>query len=164
MPTQSAAKLLQVSFELSLKWAHTPEVLTISYKGIPMKRLLLIALLVLSSAPAYAEWVQIDKTNDGMTIYIDPDTIRRKGNLVKMWKLFDHMTMQTKSGVSFFSIKGQDEFDCSGERSRVLAATFFRDNRGRGMVVGSISDEGKWQPVEPESVGQVLWEFACGKK
>ena len=52
-----------------------------------MTRLLLIALLVLSSGPAYAEWVAIGSTDDGMTAYADPDTIRRKEEMVKMWVL-----------------------------------------------------------------------------
>ena len=47
-------------------------------RGIRMTRLLLIALLVLSSGPAYAEWVAIGSADDGMTAYVDPDTIRGK--------------------------------------------------------------------------------------
>ena len=35
-----------------------------TYRGIHMKRLLLITLMVLSSGPAYAEWVAIEKNNN----------------------------------------------------------------------------------------------------
>ena len=39
-----------------------------------------ILLLLLSSGPAYAEWVDVGDNNEkGMTVYIDSDTIRRKG-------------------------------------------------------------------------------------
>ena len=55
-----------------------------------MTRLLLITLLLLSSSPAYAEWVKIgDQDQLGMTVYADRETIRRKGALVKIWQLLD---------------------------------------------------------------------------
>ena len=47
------------------------------------RRLFLITLLVLSSSPAYAEWVEIGGNDQiGMTTYADPGTIRRNGDLV----------------------------------------------------------------------------------
>jgi hypothetical protein len=59
---------------------------------------LLITLLVLSSGPAYAEWVKIDEI-DPYTLYVDPDTIRRKGDLVKMWQVYDFKAVQTGEGA-----------------------------------------------------------------
>jgi hypothetical protein len=52
----------------------------------------LTILLLLSSGPVYAEWVSIGDTDSGMMVYVDPDTIRRKGDLVKMWLLLDYKT------------------------------------------------------------------------
>ena len=40
---------------------------------------LLLTLLLLSSRPAYAEWVKMNE-NDTFTVCVDPDTIRRKGD------------------------------------------------------------------------------------
>ena len=128
-----------------------------------MTRLLLITLLLLSSSPAYAEWVVVDKNDDGTT-YIDPDTIRRKGNLVKMWHLFDYKTTRIVAGNLSLSSKAQSEYDCAEERFRGLAYTDFLFNMGRGMVTNSSLNEEKWQPVQPRSVGEALWEAACGKK
>ncbi len=57
-----------------------------------MKRLLLITLLVLSHGPVYAEWVAIEKNHQLsalQTVYVDPTTIRREGNLVALWQLTD---------------------------------------------------------------------------
>ena len=70
--------------------------------------MLLIVLLVLSSGAAYAEWVAIGSTDDGMAIYADPDTIRRKDEMVKMWILFDFKATQTVAGHLILSIKGQE--------------------------------------------------------
>jgi hypothetical protein len=130
-----------------------------------MTRLILIMLLVLSCGPAYAEWVEVSANkNAGVSAYADPDTIRRKGDLVKMWSLFDLNTTQTARGNSYLSIKALHKFDCADNRSRALAHTKFSGNMGHGAEVSSNSDEGKWAPVAPMSVGQELWKVACGKK
>ena len=64
----------------------------------------LITLLLLSSGPAYAEWVDVGGNESGMTVYVDSDSIRQKGNLVKMWQLYDYKTVQTRAGTSFCQV------------------------------------------------------------
>jgi hypothetical protein len=132
-------------------------------RGSRIQRLLLITFLMLSSGPAYGEWVEVYKKADG-TAYGDPDTIRRKGDLVKMWTLHDFKTMQTMAGHSFLSLKGQAEYDCAEERYRPLEFIEFSGNMGSSTVVSKDSTEQEWRPVAPGSVGQGLWKFACGKK
>jgi hypothetical protein len=129
-------------------------------------RLLLIALLSLSSGPAYAEWVLFSETQTGLTVYVDPDTIRREGDLVKMWQLLDYKTIQTVAGDSFLSSKTQSEYDCAGERMRVLEFMNFSGNMGSGSdnVVSIVADEKTWIPIVPESPGKRLWKVACAKK
>ena len=130
-----------------------------------MKRLIVITLLVLSSSPAYAEWVKVSDSDEaGMTVYVDPATIRRNRNLVKMWQFYDYKTVQTVAGIGFLTVKEQWEFDCAEGRRRVLALTEFSGNMGSGTEVYTNSEVGKWQPVAPSSIGQLLWKFACGKK
>jgi len=61
-----------------------------------MTRLFLITLLVLSHGPVYAAWVAVEKKEkllEPHTVYIDPDTIRREGNLVTLWQLTDFQWM-----------------------------------------------------------------------
>ncbi len=128
-----------------------------------MKRLLLVTLLLLSSGPAYAEWVELSQ-GGGATIYFDPDTIRRKGDLVKMWSFNDYKTVQILAGVSVLSLKIQREYDCTEVRERMLAMTAFSGNMGSDKVVGPSITEQKWVPVEPGSIGHTLWKAACAKK
>jgi hypothetical protein len=129
-----------------------------------MTRLLLILLFFLSSGPAYAEWVEIRETDYGMTVYADPVIIHSKVNRVKMWGLYDYETVQTIAGDSFLSSKSQHEYDCEEERDRLVAFTRLSGNMGSGAVVFSNSDEQQWEPVQPNSIGQTLWTFACGKE
>ncbi len=127
----------------------------------------LITLLLLSSGPAYAEWVAVS-VSEGLGVYaayFDPDTIRRKGDMVTMWSLLDFKTIQkTEAGDSLLSLKGQSEYNCAEERDRTLAVTLYSGNMGNGNVVFSSAGEGKCEPVVPGGVGQILWKFACGKK
>jgi hypothetical protein len=126
---------------------------------------LFITLLVLSSGPAYAEWVLASGNDDaGLTVYVDPATIRRKGNLVKMWQLHDYKTVQTVAGDSLLSFKRYNEYDCVEERTRMLAYTWFSGNMGSGKVVYSTPDEQEWEPVTPRSINRTLWKVACGKQ
>ena len=123
---------------------------------------LFFILLVLSSAPAYAEWVEVGITDEA-TVYADPETIRRKGDLVKMWHLHDFKTTQTVLKKSYLSSRSQDEYDCAEDRHRALASTSFSGNMGSGKVRSSYSIKGKWEPVPPGTITQALWKVACDK-
>ena len=100
-----------------------------------------------------------------MTVYVDPDTIHRKGNLVTMWQLTDFKTMQGgRSPSRFSSTKIQKQFDCAEERLRLLALTDFWGNMGTGESADAYVDGSHWVPVKPDSFDQALWEAACNKQ
>lgn len=125
---------------------------------------LLITLLVLSSGPVYAGWELTSGDDEtGLTVYVDPDTIRRKGSLVKMWQLYDYKTVQTVAGDSLLSFKRYNEYDCAEARTRMLAYTWFSGNMGSGHVVYSAPDEQQWEPVVQGSINRALWRVACRK-
>jgi len=124
----------------------------------------LITLLVLGSGPVYAEWVKL--SGDGsVTSYTDAKTIRRSGNLVRMWDLVNFETLQ-ESRNPFFSIKAVREYDCTPlEQIRIIGLYSYSGQMGTGNMVDSQLEEGvKWQPVMPGSWDQDLWEIACGKR
>ncbi len=105
-----------------------------------------------------------DSDEAGKTVYVDPTTIRRNSNLVKMWQFYDFKTVQTVGSIRFLTAKEQWEFDCAEERSRVVARKEFSGNMGSGTMVSTNSQVGKWVPVIPGSIGQTVWEVVCGKK
>lgn len=125
----------------------------------------LITLLTLSSGAAYAGWVLTSGDDEaGLTVYVDQDSIRRKGNLAKMWQLYDYKTVQTVAGDSLFSIKRFNEYDCTEERTRMLGYTWFSGNMGLGKVVYSTTEKLQWEPVVPRSINHTLLKVACSKK
>jgi hypothetical protein len=114
----------------------------------------------------YAEWVAVEKNylSPGLqTVYFDPDTIRREGQLVTIWQLTDYKSMQgnPKGTPRFLSTRTQKEFDCAGKRLRFLAFTEFSRPMGTGWASNGYVDTDTWLPIEPESINQALWELAC---
>ena len=129
----------------------------------------LITLLVLSGVPAYAKWVPVEKDYllPGLeTVYIDPETIHREGNLVTMWQLIDFKGGQGngKGAHRFLSTESHKQFDCAGKRIRFLAFTEFSRRMGTGIPADGYVDKGNWLAVEPESINQALWEMVCGQE
>ncbi|MCI0427450.1 MAG: hypothetical protein L0Z46_05500 [Nitrospiraceae bacterium] len=159
---------------LTIRPYHRVPVPSVAYNTDPFPKLplayflvfwLLITIQVLNSEVVYAGWVLTSGNDEaGLTVFVDPDTIRRKGNLVKMWQLYDYKTVQTVAGDSLLSIKRYNEFDCTEERTRMLAYTWFSGNMGSGKVVYSTPDEQQWEPVVPRSINRTLWKVACSKK
>jgi hypothetical protein len=128
-----------------------------------MNRLLMLIVLLLSATSARAEWTQVSESDD-LTFYVDFSTIRRSGNLVKVWQMVDFKTAQSALGRTFLSSKSQGQFDCQEEQYRIVAVLFYSKNMGAGEVVHSASDPRKWAPVVPQSNGETLFKIVCDKK
>jgi hypothetical protein len=135
----------------------------------------LITVLFLFNVPAHAKWVAIEKDYllpGSRTVYVDPDTTRREGNLVTIWQLIDFKWMQGTAGMGplgfgphrFLSTKTHKQFDCEEKRVRLLAFTEFSHHMGTGIRADGYVDKNRWLPIEPESINQALWEVACGKE
>jgi len=129
--------------------------------------ILMMLLVVVSNKAMAAAWLVLGNVaaNGGFTFYADMTSITKNGNTVKMWVLEDFKTAQTSiASKPFHSGKLQYEYDCKYKQHRILAFTGFSGNMGNGEVVHSFpeSESDKWLQIKPESVGEVLWKFACG--
>ncbi|MGQ0666062.1 MAG: surface-adhesin E family protein, partial [Nitrospiraceae bacterium] len=103
----------------------------------------LITLLALTNGAVSAEWVAIDERYQSpglQTVYIDPATIHREGNLVTVWHLTDYKWAQGNVGLGrfgldpsrFLSTTTHKEFDCAQKRLRLLAHSSFLKHMGTG--------------------------------
>ena len=125
----------------------------------------LITFLLLSTEILHAEWELVSGDDSSkLTVYVDRDTIRRQGNLVKMWQLYDYKTVQTVAGDSLLSFQRHNEYNCTEPRTRMLAYTWFSSNMGRGRVVYKTAEEQPWEQIIPRSIEQTLWRVACDKQ
>lgn len=127
-----------------------------------MSKFIWMVLLTVMSGSAMAEWVKVDigENNNG---YADLATIRKNGDMVKMWILFDFKTVQKPGAKPFMSIKRQEEYDCKEEQSRTLFSSHYSKNMAYGETVYTFSEPDKWTPVSPGSVGESFLQIACEK-
>jgi len=126
------------------------------------KQMAVLIPLLAASGNATAEWVNVASYNS-ITLYVDSTTIRKKGNMVKMWSLLDLNKSDTLEGQSYKSIKTQNEFDCKEELNRMLYNSYHTGNMGNGKAFAINSNLGEMMPVPPNSGNMILWKIACGK-
>jgi len=123
---------------------------------------LVLSLLLLTATSAWAEWTQIG-TSDNWDAYVDFATIRKKGNMVKMWLLKDYATAQTGAlpGRKFLSSKSLDEYDCEEGQSRTLYFSWHTKSMGGGLINYEFKEPSGWTPVPPGSWAETFWNIAC---
>ena len=142
-----------------------------------MRKVILTILLMVMSTGAAAQWEQwfvpksnlsewvVANYNEAVTIYADIATIRKAGNMAQMWDLTDFRTggkviSGDKRSLSF---KKDQEYDCNGQRARILYISWHSENMGAGEILGSDRSPGDWRPILPGTVFEKLWRTACGK-
>lgn len=130
-----------------------------------MYRIILMMLAIVSSS-TMAEWVEVDTSRRvGLTAYADLTTIRKSGNKVEMWVLYDYKMAQTNARKPYMSIKGQWRYDCKEEQQQPIYEILLSKNMGKGEVIAKAiyKESVKWLFISPESVGMVYWKLACGQ-
>jgi hypothetical protein len=131
-----------------------------------MKRLPFV-LLMMTCSVSWAEWEISANFDNGETGYHDRATIRRNGAIAKMWIMHDYPVVQTDNGDRYKSDKVQFAYDCRSETFVLISSIRYSDSMGAGDVVYSSTrteSQWKWRPIVPESVGELRWKIACGKK
>lgn len=128
-----------------------------------MRKVILMILLTAVSNSAMAEWKDVG-SNKNTTIYVDPITVQRAGNMATMWHLTDFRIPQKDMGEEYMSAKDQNEYDCKAAKSRRRAYSQHSKNMGNGKVVYSDTFTTKWKPVPPDSGIEILLKFACIKR
>ena len=129
-------------------------------------KLLIAALLAVFSTGAMAEWTYLTSSEDNAyDIYIDKTTIRKRGNVAKMWELRDHKApREAADGKSFLSSRALKEYDCVEIRVRLLALAQSSGNMGSGQITFNHQyDDEDWDDIAPGSMGMASWKAACKK-
>lgn len=131
-----------------------------------MKKPLLALLLTMISNSAVAEWTVVDfYWESNRVLLVDYDTIRKKGNLAKMWLMLDLLKKEDLNGKEFLSVIIQKEYDCEEEQERALYGSFHSKSSGAGQnVFTRDSPTSNWTPIVPGTANELLWKIACGKQ
>jgi hypothetical protein len=128
------------------------------------KVVLMLLSFAIGSCATAPEWTQID-SNHSMATYADLSTIGWSGSRVEMWSLIDlKEARRDNTGKLFMSTKLHREYDCKEHQSRNLYFSFYSWHMAEGEIGYVGADPENWTPIPPDSVNEVLWKIACGKR
>ena len=129
-----------------------------------MLRLALLFLLCTSSA--WADWIAIGKSPD-FTMYVDPQSLRRSGNIASAWVMGDYTKTQKKRfpppilWVDFDSIKELKQFDCSKGMHRTEKTVIMSGKFGKGDPLYSFASVPDYFPVPNSELDIAQFNYVC---
>jgi len=125
----------------------------------------MFALLALC-ARAQAEWVEIQKFDDGMRAFVDQATAQRSGDTAQVTHLVNWGEAQEEEGIyPYRSTIVHTSYDCVGKREKYLGSVSYAEPMGNGAKVKADDDEAEvWYSISEGSMEEKLWKTACGIK
>lgn len=120
-----------------------------------------LATLMCGAAARAEVWMEAGRSDDYVA-YGDPSSVKRDGDVARMWSMFDYKTPQTGiPGKTFLSTRRQFEYDCRLGKARILTASAYAANQAKGPPLVTETATRNWQTVAAESVDDALLKFAC---
>ena len=124
----------------------------------------LLALVMLIASPAWADWVEVAVSEDGVKSYIDPTTVRKDGNFRKVWLMDNFPTARNIGGVNGArSFRSRMEYDCKQERMRVLSISAHTEPNARGETLGQEYSPTQWADIPQNSAATAIVNRVCPK-
>jgi len=120
---------------------------------------LLLSLLLLATGSAWAGWEGVS-TSASSHLYIDRATLRKDGNLRRMWSLQD-LKQRDEGGV--MSFRARYEYDCKNERNRILSMSTHSEPMAGGKTLFIGGEHVKWSEIPPGSAIGIALEIACAQ-
>ena len=106
-------------------------------------------------------WMKATEGADGTVFYIDRDSIKKEGALIRVWELQD---LKAKGPLEEKSRRVLVEYDSKNERRRVLSFSFHGESMGAGVTLKSDQTPGKWTMVVPNTTAAVVFQVASALK
>ncbi len=116
-------------------------------------------LLLACAVPAAAEWTRVYENKEAVS-YVDPPTIRKEGELRRVWRLQDLKQAGPKGERS---IRALMQVDCKEERQRIVAFTFHSGPMATGKQLVHHDASGGWDFVAPNTGADAVLRFVCDK-
>ena len=117
-----------------------------------------LLVLLLTSSPAWAEWVSVFET-DRAVLYIDPATIETDVHLRRVWELQD---LKSRMGGDR-SAKVFVEYDCKEQRYRWLRADWFSGPMATGDMTEGRRVPSDWTKPAPRTGCEHVLKLVCGQ-
>lgn len=132
-----------------------------------MNKSILVVSAILSGVMighANADWDRV-YSSDKVVTYADTSSIRRKGDIVRLWSLFDFKAENTyNDGSLYASIMRETEFNCKDGLQRMVAFSVHSGKMGKGMMIDSGTTPQDWKSVSKANIAQEMKAFACDRE
>ena len=131
-----------------------------------MTKMLMMLMLLVSTNVLAVDWVKTGGTDD-FDKYLNPQSIRRDGNKVKVWTLKDYKSGQVlgDNKTRFFSDVLRYEYDCFEDTNRLIDLYSYSGKMGQGDIVLSIPNVTiPAGSVIPGSIGAATLKLVCATK
>jgi hypothetical protein len=114
-----------------------------------------------SVASAQIKWATVSQNRDGYTTYIAPATIKKDGDLRRVWMVTD-LEQLYKDGEK--SIRGLMELDCKARRSRTLVLSLHSERMAEGKQLSTFDKgSGTWTYITTEGALPTILKIVCAK-
>jgi hypothetical protein len=121
---------------------------------------------MLATSNAWANWVAIGKSPD-FTMYVDPQSLQRNGNIATAWIMGDYSKTQKKRfpppilWVEFDSIKELKQFDCSKGAHRTEKTVIMSGKFGKGDPLYTFTSVPDYFPVPNSELDIAQFNYVC---
>ncbi|HEY8068874.1 MAG TPA: surface-adhesin E family protein [Burkholderiales bacterium] len=127
-------------------------------------RVVLTLLLILTAAPAWADWVKVGEASKTVfyvlsantDYYIDPSTITKDGNIRKVWEILD---LSDKGPHGERSILVSVEFDCLQKLMRMSNATGHSHPMASGEIIKLSQLPDDWIILRPGKEDAIFFKI-----
>ena len=131
---------------------------------VNLKQIIIAFALIALTLPAMAEWTKYSESDESDK-YIDLGSIRKSGDLRKVWQMWDYR-IQGKYGQSSQTLRV--EFNCKDETTRLLVVNDYEEPLANGKVLSSITHNNTQgfdiPPGTSGTSGATALKLACSKK
>lgn len=113
-----------------------------------------------ASSTTQPRWREVG-TDGGSSTSIDIASLKRAGNIVQLWSLWNYDEPQSIDGPKFSSVKSKALFDCSDRTSADTNDAMYSERDGTGNVIFQSSNPIQFKPVAQGSKAEVIWKVVC---
>lgn len=123
-------------------------------------RKVVLFLLALVCAPAFADWVEVAPMDDGVgTLYVDPATIQPfYGSVRRAWQMGDLHQPDRDGILSYASLLN---IDCGTGKMHDVETFFYAGHRASGQTLKQLAGAMSEKPIQPGTGNHRVLQFVC---
>ncbi len=129
----------------------------------PGRALLAGAILIAAGAVQGAWEGGVARGDADATVYYDPFSLRKSGDIVSIRVLSDLHTPDTYLGIAYASVRTLKEYDCRTQKVRTVEISLYSGPMGSGELVASgLTGPEGWQPLAAKKGASALPQRVIG--